>query len=298
MKPRHTLALVVIILIWGSNLVIGKIGVTQIPPIFMMALRFVLVAVLLAPYLRTIDRPLRRIVPLSVTLGGLQFSLMFTGLRGIDAGAASIAVQLYVPFSAMLAWLVFHERLRPQQIVGMLIAFAGAYVLFGAPRVAPNSASFLLVVAGALMLSVATVQVKRLGQVNVFTLNAWVAVLAAPQLFVLSFLLEDGQLAALSTTDWHGWGALVWMAVAVTIVSNGLFYNLISTYPLSKVVPVTLLSPVLAVAMAVPVLGEPITFHVIAGGLLTLLGVSAIHFCKAAPVPLPTVDAPDRRRTG
>ncbi len=281
MKLRHGLALALIILIWGSNLVIGKIGVTQIPPIFMMAVRFILVAVLLAPFLRPIGKPWRQIVLLSVTLGGLQFSLMFTGLRGIDAGAASIAVQLYVPFSAMLAWMAFGERLRWQQVGGMLIAFAGAYVLFGAPRIAQNSLSFLLVVAGAFMLAIATIQIKRLGRVNVFVLNAWVAVFAAPQLFALSFLLEEGQWAALSATDWRGWGALVWMAVAVTIVSHGLFYNLINTYPLAKIVPVTLLSPVLAVVLAVPVLGEPVTVHLVAGGLLTLLGVGAIHFCRA-----------------
>ena len=285
MKPRHAAALALIIFIWGSNLVIGKIGVTQIPPIFMMAMRFVLVAALLAPFLRTVAGPWQQIVPLSVTLGGLQFSLMFSGLRGIDAGAASIAVQLYVPFSAILAWMVFRERLRPQQIGGMLIAFAGAYVLFGAPRVAPNSPSFLLVVAGAFMVSVATIQIKRLGTVNVFALNAWVAILAAPQLFVLSWFLEGGQLAALAVTDWRGWGALVWMAVAVTIVSHGLFYTLINSYPLSQVIPLTLLSPVLAVVMAVPVLGEPITMHLVAGGLLTLMGVAAIHFFRALPAP-------------
>ena len=102
--------------------------------------------------------------------------LLFTGLRGVNAGVASIAVQLFVPFSAILAWAVFRERLRPLQILGMGVAFAGAYALVGSPRVAPNAFSFALVVAGAFMLAVATVQIKSLGRVNVFRLNAWVAV--------------------------------------------------------------------------------------------------------------------------
>ena len=294
MKPRHGVALALVILIWGSNLVIGKIGVTQMPPIFMMGLRFVLVAGLLSPFLRGGDKPCWQLVLLSVTLGGLQFALMFTGLRGLDAGTASIAVQLYVPFSALLAWAAFGERLRPQQIGGMLVAFAGAYVLFGAPRVATNGDSFFLVVAGAFMLSLATIQIKRMGRANVFALNAWVAVFAAPQLFLLSYLLEDGQVAALMESDWRAWGALAWMAVAVTIVSNGLFYHLINTYPLSKVVPVTLLSPVVAVALAVPVLGEPITTHLVTGGLLTLLGVAAIQFCRKVGTPPPVAEPVDR----
>lgn len=282
MRPLDAVGLATVILIWGSNLIIGKIGVTQIPPIFMMGMRFSLVAVLLLPFLKPMGKPWWEIGLLAVTLGGLQFSFMFTGLRGVDAGTASVAVQLFVPFSAVLAWVVFRECLRPAQIAGMAIAFAGAYVLAGAPRVAAATDSYLLVVAGAFMLSVATVQVKRLGKVNVFTLNAWVALLAAPQLFAASWFLEEGQFDALAAADWRGWAAVVWMAVAVTIVCHGLFYHLINTYPLHKVVPATLLSPVLAVILAVPILGEPITIQLVIGGLATLAGVAMIQFCKAA----------------
>ncbi len=285
MKPLDALALMVVILIWGSNLIIGKIGVAQIPPIFMMGLRFSLVALLLLPYLRPIGKPWWKVILLSVTLGGMQFSLMFTGLRGVDAGAASVAVQLFVPFSAILAWIMFRESLRPWQIAGMAIAFAGAYILAGAPRVAASSGSYLLVVAGAFMLAVATVQIKDLGKVNVFTLNAWVAVLAAPQLLAVSWFLEDGQMAALSAADWRGWAAVVWMALAVTIVCHGLFYHLINTYPMHKVVPATLLSPVLAVVLAVPILHETITMELVAGGLATLVGVAVIQFCRSAKAP-------------
>ena len=286
MKPIDAACLALIILIWSSNLVIGKVGVSQIPPIFMMGLRFVLVTLILFPFLRDTGKPLWKILVLSITLGGLQFSLMFSGLRGVDAGAASIAVQLYVPFSAILAWIAFRETLRPQQLVGLAVAFAGAYVLAGSPRVAPNALFFLLVVGGAFMMAVGTIQVKDLGQINVFTLNAWLALLAAPQLFLYSYLLEEGQWQSLMTSDWRGWGALLWMAVAVTIVSHGLFYRLINQYALNKIVPATLLSPVLAVLMAVPLLGEPITMPLVIGGLLTMAGVVLVQFCRQ-PTPEP-----------
>lgn len=282
MRPLDALGLATVILIWGSNLIIGKIGVSQIPPIFMMGMRFALVTVLLLPFLRPIGKPWWKVALLAVTLGGMQFSLMFTGLRGVDAGAASVAVQLFVPFSTILAWVFFRENMRPSQIAGMAIAFIGAYVLAGAPTVAASTDSYLLVVAGAFMLAVATVQIKDLGTVNVFRLNAWVAVLAAPQLFVASMLLEDGQMAALSNADWRGWAAVVWMAIAVTIVCHGLFYHLINTYPMHKVVPATLLSPVLAVALAVPILHESITLELVAGGIATLVGVALIQFCRSA----------------
>jgi O-acetylserine/cysteine efflux transporter len=47
---------------------------------------------------------------------------------------------------------------------------------------------------------------------------------------------------------------------------------------LNRIVPMTLLSPVLAVALAVPLLGEQITASVLLGGTLTLAGVAMIQF--------------------
>jgi O-acetylserine/cysteine efflux transporter len=54
-------------------------------------------------------------------------------------------------------------------------------------------------------------------------------------------------------------------------------------------VPLTLLSPVLAVALAVPMLGEPLTVHILVGGAVTLAGVAMIQFLRprVSEPPLP-----------
>ena len=49
-RPLHVAIFVAIMAIWGLNFVVGKIGLEQLPPLLMMALRWVLVAVMLAPF--------------------------------------------------------------------------------------------------------------------------------------------------------------------------------------------------------------------------------------------------------
>ena len=201
MKPLDTFWAVAIVVIWGLNFVAAKFGLAQIPPLLLMTLRFSLVVILLLPFLKVQRGRMGQLAVVAVALGGLHYSLMFVGLSGVDAGPASIAVQLMVPFSAVLAWAFFRERLRPPQIAGMTIAFAGVYVLGGGAERAPQVPYLLSVVGAAFALALATILIKRLGPINIFTLNAWLSLFTVPQLLAATLILEDGQMAALRGAD-------------------------------------------------------------------------------------------------
>lgn len=284
MSMLDAAAALLVVTIWAFNFIAGKVGLGELPPLLMLGLRFTLVALLLAPFLRPPHRPWLLVAGVGVVLGVLHFGLLFTGLSGVHAGPAAIAIQLTVPFSAVLAWFVYRERMGRWQLAGMAVAFAGVYILAGDPVQAPDPVSFLLVVLGAFAWAVANVLIKRLGSVNPFVLNAWLAVIAAPLLFAASALFEGGQMEAVAAAGWRGWGSVVYMAVAASITAYGLWYYLIGKHALNRIVPLTLLSPVLAVGLAVVLLDEPFTMQVLAGGLLTIFGVAMIQFLKPSPL--------------
>ena len=290
LSARDTAAALAVVLLWAFNFIVGKVGVMQLPPLLLMAMRFALVTALLSPFFRPLGERWRLVLALSVVLGGMHFGLMFAGLRGVDAGPAAIAIQLTVPFSALLAAVFYGERLGSWQTAGMVVAFVGVYLLAGDPSHRPSAPHFLMVVCAAFAWAVANVLIKRLGPINVFSLNAWVAMLACPQLLLASLLLESGQVRAIASADWRAWGAVVYMAVGASIIAYGLWYHLIERHELNRVVPLTLLSPVLAVGLAVPMLGEPLTGHVLIGGAITLAGVAMIQFLlpRMPEPPLPS----------
>jgi O-acetylserine/cysteine efflux transporter len=266
-----------VVLIWGLNFVFGKVGVTQFPPLFMMGMRFSLVALLLSPFLRRTGRPFGLVVSLGVVFGGGHFGLLFAGLDGVDAGVAAITLQLGVPFSALLAGVFFRERLGAWQLVGMAVALAGVGLLAGAPSRASSPWHVGLLVCSAFAWAAGGILVKRLAGVPVFVLNAWVALLAAPQLFAASLLLERGQREAVAAADLRGWGALLYTVVGSSIVAYGLWYRLLARYDINRIVPLTLLAPVLAVVMAALLLGEPVTLRLMLGGGLVIGGVAMVQ---------------------
>lgn len=275
-KPFHILLFVIVMLIWGLNFVVAKIGLQQLPPLLFMALRFGLLGSLLAPFVKWPGARWPRIFLISVTLGFLHFSLMLTGLAAIDAATASITIQLQVPFAALLAAIFLNDKIGWRRAVGLATAFAGVAVISGEPRLQGNYGAFSMVVGASLVWAVANVQIKRLGEINGLELNAWVSIFAAPQLLLGSLLLESGQAEALANADWRAYGAVLYQSFAVLLLGYGIWYWLLRQYDMNQTMPFTLLVPMIGVASGVVLLGEPFTWSLAAGGTLAVMGVAII----------------------
>lgn len=275
MSPRFILLALLVALIWGGNFVAVKIATADFPPVFLAALRFSCVAAIMLPFVKVPPRHcLLPVLLVSTCLGGLHFGLMFLGLSRIDASTAAIATQLGVPFSTLLAVLLFKERLGWRRIAGIAVAFAGVIVLAGAPQVAQDIPGLLIVVAAALAWAVANSIIKHFGPFDTMMLTAWMALFAAPQLLLVSWLSESGQWQSVLAASPSAWLALAYIVIGASLIAYNLWYALINSNPVSQVVPFTLLAPVFAVVVATVVLDEPLTWGLVLGGGITIIGVA------------------------
>lgn len=288
MLPRHVALMLLCQLLWGVNFAVAKFGIDNFAPIFFVALRFSAVAVLLVFAVGLPKRAmLKRLIPLSVTMGVMHFTLIFLGMAKLDAATSSIAVQLQTPFAAILAAFFFGERLGWRRILGMVIAFAGVLLIAGEPRFSDDPWPLMAVIAAALAWAVGNIQVKALGdEVDAVTLNGWIAILAAPQLLLASWLIEGPQWAHIPEVSWQGWASLAFQAVVIAIFTYWIWYNMMRRYPVNQVMPFTLLLPMFGVAAGAVLRGEPVTWQLIVGGLATVAGVAIIVIRR------PTVVAP------
>lgn len=275
-RPLHILLFVVVMVIWGLNLVVAKIGLEQLPPLVFMALRFGLLGLVLAPFVKWPGDRWFQIFLISITLGFLHFALMFTGLADVDAATAAITIQLQVPFAAVLAAVFLNDKIGWRRAIGLATAFGGVAVISGEPRLEGNYIAFLLVISASLVWALANVQIKRLGNINGLELNTWVSVFATPQLILGSLVLESGQLEALANADWLAYGAVLYQSFAVLALGYGIWYWLLRQYDVNQAMPFTLLVPLVGVASGVLLLDEAFTWALAAGGTLTIIGVAII----------------------
>ena len=265
-----------IMITWGLNFAVTKIGLEAFPPMLLSALRFGLVALALGAFVRLPRDQWRGVFAVGLVLGFLHFAFMFTGLARVDAAVAAIAVQLQVPFAAALAACFLGDRIGWRRALGMLVAFGGVAIVAGAPQGASEPWYLAMIILAACFWAVSNVLIKGLGQIDPLALNTWVAIIATPLHLISSLVLESGHWASLTQADWRGWFAVLYQSVAVFGLGYWAWYKLVARYPVSLTMPFTLLVRVFGVLSGVFFLGEPFTLSLAVGGLVTLLGVAII----------------------
>jgi O-acetylserine/cysteine efflux transporter len=278
MQIKHKIMAAAVAALWGGNFVAAKIALGTWPPFLLLGIRFVLVALILSPLLFQ-GRPknLRQILLLSFLLGTLHFSLMFGAIwAGLDVSSGIIATQLGVPFSCLLGSIVFGERIGRWRSLGMLVSFIGIFVIAGTPKISGTFWQFGISCTAAFAWAVANAVMKRMGEVNIMQLLAWISVLCIPQYAVLSLLFDHDQWVLVQLADWHVWLALAYTAVFSTIVAYGMWYRLLGRFPVSHIAPYQMLVPVFGLAIAQFFFAEPLTLQFLIGGALTLAGVGVI----------------------
>jgi O-acetylserine/cysteine efflux transporter len=265
--------------IWGGNYAIAKLGLLELPPFLLLATRFFLVGGLTVPFAGTPRRHLPQLLTLSVVFGTLHFGLVYLGLTRVDAATGAVLVQLQVPFAAIISFWLLGDRPGWRWLVGASLAFLGALILLGAPRLSTSLGHALLIILSAVMWAASYLQLKGMqkpGPITPFSVNAWMSLFTAPQLLVLSLVFEHDQLPALRMLSVTGWASLAYQVLFTGILAYALWYRLVARYPVSTVSPFTLTIPVFSSLAGALLLGEPITGRFMAGAGLTLWGVGSL----------------------
>lgn len=274
---RDLALLIFINLIWGFNFVASKVGVGEFPPLWFTTLRFGVLALLLVPMLRLHRGQMGAVVVAALLSGGLHFGLLLVGLAMANTvSTVAIAGQLGVPFTTLMSIAFLGEVVRWRRWTGITLAFAGVMLMGLDPQVFEFWQGLALVVLAAFVGSLGLLAVKQLTDIEPLQIQAWFALVSAPVLALLSAIFEEGQVQALQSASWEGWGALLFTVLMASLVAHTGFYYLVQRYPVTSVSPLTVLSPLFAILFGVTVLGDELTARIIAGGTMTLTGVVII----------------------
>lgn len=274
MPLTHSLAAVLVTIIWGLSFVVIKLGVGTMPPLLLCALRFFFAAL---PAVFFVPRPKAawgNVVAYGFFLGVAQFGLLFAAIAfGMPASLASLVMQAQVFFTILFAALLMGERPNPFQAAGGLMGFCGL-VIIAVPRLSGSGAvPFLMTVTAAASWGVANIVSKRAGRVDMLGYIVWASLVAPLPLLGLSLLI-DGPVqvvSALSNMTAGTWAAVAYLAYPTTVFAFGVWAYLLSRHPAATVTPFALLVPVAGILGSALILGEAMRpIEAIGGGVIVL----------------------------
>lgn len=277
---RQILMAFTVIFLWGMNFVVIKIGLKGVPPLLLGALRFLLVAFPAILFLTRPRVPLKWLLAYATTISLAQFAFLFSAMAvGMPAGLASLVLQAQVFFTVGLSAWIFGDRLRPSNLLGMLVA-SGGLVLLGVASISHSGsqvtlAGFVLTLCAALSWAGGNVISKKIGPSAVLSLVAWGALIPIIPFFLMSLYFDGAAtvVASLSHLSLSTVLAVLYLALAATLIGYTLWGRLLSTLPTHMVAPLTLLVPVVGLSAAWVLLGEALQPLQLAGAALVMCGL-------------------------
>ncbi len=269
-------------LVWGMGFVFAKGAINHFPPILLMAFRFALTAMVLVWFVPVPYGNLKNIFNVAIVAAAIQYSLTFTGLAGLEAGLASLVVQLEVPFLVLLGALVLKENPGLQKWAGIIISFLGVVLMTQQDSLNGSLGSVCLVVAGCFVWACGQVMIRKLKDIGGLQVTAWVAVFATPQLFIMSAIFESGQIIAIQNANDMVWLTVIYLGLVMTCLGYYLWNTLIRRHDVGTVAPFLLLLPLFSLIGGMLFLGEEPTADKLLGGVVILLGVAIITIRPAA----------------
>ncbi|WP_339079733.1 EamA family transporter [Pseudomonas sp. TMP9] len=276
MQPKDLLLALVVIIVWGMNFVVIRIGLDGMPPMLLGALRFLLAAFPAVLFIKRPQIPLRWLLAYGLTISLGQFAFLFSAMTiGMPAGLASLVLQSQAFFTMLFAVMLLGERFRLINLVGLLVA-AGGLLLIGAQGDGLMTvAGFVLTLCAAAMWAMGNIVTRKLGKVNLIGLVVWGSLVPPLPFFALSWFLEGPEAieSALRGFNFNSMLVLVYLAFGATILGYGLWSRLLSRYPASQVAPFSLLVPVVGISSAALLLDEHLSNLQLLGALIVMLGL-------------------------
>ena len=274
MTRKDGLLALLVVVVWGLNFVVIKLGLHNMPPLMLAGLRFMLVAF---PAIFFVARPK---IPFKLLLGyGLTIS--FGQFAFLPAGLASLVLQAQAFFTIILGAFVFGERLQGKQLAGITLAVFGVLVLIEASLNGQDVAllGFMLTLAAGLSWACGNIFNKLIMQhaarPQVMSLVVWSALIPVIPFLAASFILDgpDVMLRSLVDIDLTTILSLIYLAFVATIVGYGIWGSLLGRYETWRVAPLSLLVPVVGLASAALLLDETLSALQLLGAVLIMAGL-------------------------
>ena len=271
-----------VVVIWGLNFVVMKVGLQGIGPMLLGALRFAAAALPFLLFVKFPNLPWRYVVAYGLAQGLGQFGFLFLGLQmGMTVGMASVVMQTQAFFTLLLAVPVLGERARFSQGLGLVVALGGLVLIATAHGEGPGQmtlAGFVLTVSAAFMWAVSNLVARlasRVADYDPFPFIVWSSVFPILP-FVALALWMDGPQTVAQQLRGIGWPALLsvlFLAWFATLLAYSLWTQLLKRHPAGRVTPFSLLVPVVGLWSAWMFFDELPLFQQWLGTGLVLMGL-------------------------
>jgi drug/metabolite transporter (DMT)-like permease len=266
--------------IWGASFMFTQIGTRDLGPLPTTLARVGIGGLFLLPLLlakgqaQALWQLRRQALVLSLFTSALPFTAYAMALQQISTGTAAIVNATTPLFGAAIAWLWLQERLQTRQVLGLGLGFIGVCALvisksWGHAAWAKDVAGTLICLLAPLAYGVAaSYSRRRMQDVSPLVVATGTQIGASLWLLLPALWAWPTHRVADST-----WAAMLALGVVCSGLAYVLFFRIIAIAGAAKALTVTFAVPVFALLYGVTLLGEQLSWPMLASALVIVLGI-------------------------
>ncbi len=280
--PLMTLLMFILLcLIWGSTWAAIKIGLTDAPPLYSSAFRFIVAdSVLVAIALlrrEKFPRDLKVVIKMAypgVYMFGACYALVYFAEGMISSGLTSVLFATFPFFVAILSWWMLpEERLAGLGWLGLAIGFAGILVIsYDSLSLSGNLFLGTTLGIAAPLASAYGVLIYKRQFADERLLPVLIIQMSAGGILLLLTAIVVEQSSSFQFTA-ASIGSILYLAVAGTVVTFIGYYWLLKRMRVTNASLIAFITPVVAVLIGVVLFSEPLRTITLIGSALILCGV-------------------------
>jgi len=279
MTRRQIAAYITVCLIWGSTWAAMRIAVTQVAPMRLAAIRFVVAGLLMLPFVfgRKMVFPRGRALKATLWLGvimiGVQYALVFTAERYISSGLTAILYASSPLVVSIVSPRILGRPIPRAAMTAMLVGLGGMMILLRSIAVASTAqiVPALVMLVCVLISSICSVYASReLQHVSTFAASALQFLVGGVLLALLSVPLERNFVNVWTPSVI---GALLFMIFFGSITAFSLYYWLLKRVEPFRVITVQFIIPIISVLEGTLLLYEQIPLMELLGAVVVLSAV-------------------------
>jgi drug/metabolite transporter (DMT)-like permease len=295
------IGLVGINVFWGASSIAAKEALLELNAVEICTIRFAIacaavlaIALAFSPgALRISLRDVPLLIFLSVAGVSLQFVLQVTSLAYTTVTNFSLLFNMSTFFIMVLGALLLGERLTGEKLLGAGIAFAGLSLIVSGGSLDLSSSHLpgdLTGLASAALFGVYTIAMKRAAcRYRPLTILAYTFLFGV--IGLLPFYMLGTPMTPPADISPLSWAALLFLALCCSVIAFLVYNHGVGKLRASEVGMTIYVTPLAGVALAVVLLGEPLTALTVTGAALIMMGMYVSRSRDAGPAPEPPAEA-------
>lgn len=271
MKISAIFLSLLVVLIWGINPAISKLGLQEIPPFTFLTIRYAIIALMFLPFARPSKKEIKQLLFVAITSNVITNMLGYIAYKELSPSASSLLMQTEGPISVLMACIWAKEKINFKQFVAILLSFIGVVIIMDMPQMSLYGVTLILL--SRMFWGACQIMFKNTKHMDIPTFLAYSYLFAVPFTAAGSVWIEDFDYLSLNKINWNVVGWVMVFEVVMLSVAMVLWQKLIAVNGVSKIAPFSTLRIVFGIASGVWIFNDPLNWQIILGSVLVTFGV-------------------------